>query len=134
MNDGIVASEGGSDQQKTVDNDVLFAGRRHVDGWRRFRWLQVGFSWQSPLSLPKNILARSILTQTSLCHSGKIDGNRLPRHFLCQHEFAVHLVKGVDTFFLLHAVAAAVVAAGVEIFLDDLADADVFDLDLVAES
>ena len=49
------------------------------------------------------------------------------------HELAVHLMEGVDAFFLLHAVAAAVVAAGVEILLHDLADAGVFDLNLVAE-
>src|SRR6202795_4552382 len=52
---------------------------------------------------------------------------------LHRHEFAVHLVEGVDAFFVLHAVAAAVIAAGVQILLHDFADADVFGLNLVAE-
>jgi hypothetical protein len=42
-------------------------------------------------------------------------------------------VEGVDASFLLHTVAAGVVAAGVEILLNDLADADVFDLNSAAE-
>src|SRR6202795_1531519 len=52
---------------------------------------------------------------------------------LHRHEFAVHLVEGVDAFFVLHAVAAAVIAAGVQILLHDFADADLFGLNLVAE-
>lgn len=55
------------------------------------------------------------------------------RRSLFRHELAVHLVEGMDAFFLLHAVASTVVAAGVEILLHDLADADVFSLNLVAE-
>ena len=49
------------------------------------------------------------------------------------HDLAIHLVKGVDALFLLRAVTAAMVAARVEIFLDDLTDGFVLELDLVAE-
>jgi hypothetical protein len=40
--DGIVESKSGSDQQETKDEDAIFAGRWHVDEWRRLRWLKVG--------------------------------------------------------------------------------------------
>jgi len=42
-------------------------------------------------------------------------------------------VKGVHAFLLLDAVAPALVASRVQIFLDDLADSDILNLDLVAE-
>src|ERR1700691_2085509 len=35
------------------------------------------------------------------------------------HNLAVHLVEGVDAFFLFHAIASAVITAGMEVFLND---------------
>ena len=43
-------------------------------------------------------------------------------------------MESVDAFFLLHAVSATVVAAGVEILLNEFADLDVLHLNLVAKS
>ena len=68
----------------------------------------------------------------TLGHRGH-SGHRRTQLRKSGHELAVHLVEGVDAFFLLHAVAATVIAAGVEILLHHLADAGVFDLNLVAE-
>src|SRR5438128_1187252 len=53
---------------------------------------------------------------------------------LTDHPGRVQTVEVVYAFFLLHAVAAPVVAAGVQIALYDLANVSIFDLHLVAES
>jgi hypothetical protein len=45
----------------------------------------------------------------------------------------LHLVKGVDSFSLLHAIAAGVAVAGVEVVPCDVADGGVFGLNPVAE-
>src|SRR4051794_33521620 len=52
---------------------------------------------------------------------------------LTDHHGSVQTVEVVHAFFLLHAVAAPVVAAGVQIALYDLANVSIFDLHLIAE-
>src|SRR5579862_4931177 len=49
------------------------------------------------------------------------------------HQFAIHLVKSVETFLLLHTVSAGLIARRPKIFLHGLADFDVFRLNFIAK-
>src|ERR1700736_1414726 len=62
MDDGIVESKSSSHQQETQDDNVHFAGRRHVGSWRAL-WAEGSHVLNSFLkpsrpSLPKTILTR----------------------------------------------------------------------------
>src|SRR6202021_1601021 len=49
------------------------------------------------------------------------------------HRLDIHPMKRVHAFFLFHAVASARVASGSQILLHGFADADILDLNLLAE-
>jgi hypothetical protein len=72
--------------------------------------------------------AGQILMQR-LQHRGTTHG----RSSVTRHGLGIHAMERMHAFLLLDAVAASLVAPGVQIFLHDLADSYILDLDLMAE-